>query len=107
MFEGASGDPIRLGSRSADTVYTRQSNGMFELDPAASTCSKKEVEEIYDSFTELSKEGFLHFDFHRLKQVAAGPPGPERNSLKRFLALCSSTPEKRILEGLLAGRPMQ
>jgi hypothetical protein len=107
MFEGASGDPIRLGSRSADTVYTRQSNGIFELNPAASTCSKKEVEEIYDSFTELSKEEFLHFDFDRLREVAAGPSGPEKNSLKRFLILCGSTPEKRILEGLLAGRPPQ
>jgi hypothetical protein len=100
-FEGT----IPLGSRSAETVYVRLPSGIFELDPAASTSSKKDVEESYEDWTEWSKEDFLRFDLDRLKQIAAGPGGPARNSLKKFLTLCGNTREKRILEGLLAGRP--
>jgi hypothetical protein len=103
MFEGAT-DQIPLGSRSADTVYTRQPNGMFALDGAASTCSKEDVDDIYDGFTWLSKGEFLRFDFDRLKPVAAGPDVLEKSSLKKFLTFCEYTPEKQTLERLLAAR---
>jgi hypothetical protein len=87
-----------LGTKTSRTVYVRQSDGKFKFERTLSDVDQKEMEDLYENFDpDMSDENFLKYDFDQLKKFASGPEGAEKRWLRKFLAECKNTAEKKAL----------
>lgn len=97
-------EPCRVGERIDRVVYTRRSNGLFEMDEALSTATQKEVEDFYEDFDRdnFDPEEFLKFNFQGLTGIARGSDGKSWGWLRRFLDTAGDSRESRALKHVLA-----
>lgn len=87
-------------SRRDDTVvFVRQRDGIFALDPAQSTVTRKQLHELYEDLDVLSREDFLRYNLADLKEDLEIPE--VRDWLSRYLETCKDTTEKRELLRLI------
>lgn len=97
---------LELGSRKDVTTYVRrpgESEFKFEKSSALPETDLDTVYEDWDSFTP-THEQFLRYDLESLKSIASGPDSREKRWLRKYLADCPETDEKKQLVTLLARR---
>ncbi|HTD43521.1 MAG TPA: hypothetical protein VK687_05045 [Bryobacteraceae bacterium] len=105
FFAEDSEGELALGSQTAISVYTRMGAGPFIFDETQSSSPEAEVSELYEAFDRaLSNEDFLSQDLAALTAIAGNPESREKRWLRRLLARCEDTEDKRALVKLIEGR---
>ena len=105
FFAEDSEGELDLGSQTAISVYTRVGPGPFIFDETQSSSPEAEISELYEDFDRaLSNEDFLSRDLGALTTIARQPESREKRWLRRLLARCEDTEDKRVLVKLIEGR---
>jgi len=108
FFATDNGARLDMGSASYTGTYQRsQGQKVFSLRSACADpkpyapISIRQFQRLDSLEKPFSNEEILFYILDSLKRIASGPDKPEKRWLRKFVAQCKDTPEKRALQALL------